>query len=152
MVDPSPFLESVIGKVVSHVWRGYGSAIFLEFGELTPRIHRDGTPAHPEGEVSLMIQWSWRIERHQSIYGGSWSSERRWPTMFAKLLGATVNSAALFGRIPEISIGLSNGLYVVSFMTAEGQPEWALICRQPQSGALCVKRGRLYAEVYSTIS
>jgi hypothetical protein len=146
MVDPTPFLQSAIGKKVSHVWRGHGSSIFLELGELTPRTRRDGSPGNPTGEISLMIQWSWRIERPQSIYVGSWSSERRWPAAFAKLRGATVTTATLFGRIPELSIGLSNGLYVVSFMTAEEQPAWALICRQSPRGTLHVRRGRLHVE------
>lgn len=147
MVDPSPFLGLLQGKVVSHVWRGYGSTMFVEFGDLVPgRPRRDGTIGNPTGELTLMIQWGWRIERERSIYGGSWSSERRWPTMFRKLIGATVTDAELFGRLPEISVGLSTGLHVVSFMTAEKQPEWAIICRQPALGSLCVKRGRLHIE------
>ena len=142
----SPFFDALVGKAVSHVWRGHGSAIFLEFGKLTPSTRQDKTPGQPIGELSLMIEWSWRIERPKSILGGSWSSEGRWPGMFEKLKGATVSEVQFYGQLPEICISLSSGLRVASFMTAEGQPEWALISRLPKIGSLCVKRGSLYVE------
>lgn len=93
-----------------------------------------------------MIEWSWRIERPKSILGGSWSSERKWAAMFEKLKGAKVVAVALFGTLPEIQVSLSNGLRVVSFMTAEGQPEWGIICREELQKSLGVKRGRLHVE------
>jgi hypothetical protein len=143
MIDPSPFRNALIGKPVSHVWRGYGSAFFLEFGKLTPRKRKSGKEGNPEGELTLMVEWSWRIERKYSILCGSWSSERKWPGMFNKLLGALVINVEFFGHLPEISVSLSNGLRVTSFMTAEGQPEWAVLTRDPFIGNLCVKRGKL---------
>lgn len=143
MVDPSPFIQALVGKVAAHVWRGHGSALFIEFGELTPTKRRNGREGNPKGELTLMIEWSWRIERPQSILGGSWSSEQKWPGMFGKIIGATVESVEIFGRLPEISVGLSNGLHVVSLMTAEGQLEWTILTRDPFIGNLCVKRGRL---------
>lgn len=143
MVDPSPFIDALVGKVAAHVWRGHGSALFIEFGELTPSKRRNGTEGNPEGELTLMIEWSWRVERPQSILGGSWSSVGKWPGMFKQIIGATVESVQIFGRLPEISVGLSNGLHVVSFMTAEGQPEWSVLTRKPFIGHLGVKRGRL---------
>ena len=90
-----------------------------------------------------MIQWSWRFERKYSILGGSWSSERRWPGMFKKIIGTSVSDVEIFGHLPEITVLLSNGLRVASFMTAEGQPEWTLLTRNPFIGHLCVKRGKL---------
>ena len=93
-----------------------------------------------------MIDWSWRIERAKSILGGCWSSERRWPSMFKRLRGAKVTGVEIFGALPEIAVTLSNGLRVISFMVAEGQPQWALIVRNPTIGTLCVERGRLYVE------
>ena len=142
----SPFFDALIGKAVSHVWHGHGSAIFLEFGKLTPGARTGKTPGQPVGELSLMIEWSWRIERPKSILGGSWTAEGRWPRMFDELKGATVSEVQLYGQLPEICVSLSNGFRVASFMTAQGQPAWALISRQPKIGNLCVKRGRLYAE------
>jgi hypothetical protein len=146
MVDPSPFFEIVSGKVVSHVWQGYGSAIFLELGRLTPRKTRDGKDAHPDGEATLMIEWGWRVERKHSILGGCWSPDRRWPGILGRIKGASVIGVELFGTVPEISVLLSNGLRVASFMIAEGQPRWGIISRDPGIGTLCVKRGRLAIE------
>lgn len=143
MVNPEPFFEALIGKEASHVWNGHGSAIFIEFGALTERAKRDGSKGHPDGELTLMIEWSWRIEKKHSILGGSWSSERRWPGFFKSIQGASVTSVEIFGHIPEISVSLSNGLRVVSFMTAESQPAWTLLTRNPFIGHLSVERGRL---------
>jgi hypothetical protein len=54
-----------------------------------------------------------------------------------------VKSVELFGPLPEIAVLLSNGLRVVSFMTADGQPSWAVIGHKPVIGSLSVKRGKL---------
>jgi hypothetical protein len=142
----TPFFDSLAGKPVSHIWRGYGSAIFIEFGELTFTARRDGSAIHPDGELTLMIEWSWRIEKPRSILGGSWSSERRWPAFFNVLTQAKVLKAETFGVLPEIVVWLDNGLRVASFMTADGQPSWALISRVQNIGSLCVKRGKLHVE------
>lgn len=140
--------STLVGLPVTHVWRGYGSALFLEFGELRARrTRRDGSQGNPQGNMSLMIEWSWRIEGPRSILCGSWSNERRWPAAFARLLDARVLEISMFGRLPEIDLGLSNKLHVVSLMTAEGQPQWALFDRH--DGENCwirVKRGALCFE------
>jgi hypothetical protein len=118
------------GLPVNHIWRGYGSAIFLEIGELHPgRIRRDGTPGNPNGQFTVCIEWSWRIEGKRRIWCGSWTDEAKWPKAFARLTGTLVESINLFGRIPEIDVGFSNGLHLLSMMTAEGDPEWGLIDR-----------------------
>lgn len=140
-----PFINALKGKPVSLVWRGYGSAIFLEFGDLE-NARTSRSKSKPSGEITLMIEWSWRIERPKSILCGSWSSERRWPAMFKKLIGSKVTNIEIFGPIPEIAISLSNGLRVVSFMVEEGQPQWALLTRHPKIGSLSVRKGSLYVE------
>ncbi|WP_129219386.1 hypothetical protein [Lichenibacterium ramalinae] len=35
--------SAAIGMPVSHVWRGHGSALFIELGALAPRTRRDGS-------------------------------------------------------------------------------------------------------------
>lgn len=140
------YRKALLGLPVSHVWRGHGSALFVEFGELHAQKKQDGSMGNPTGEVTLMIEWSWRIEKPRSILGGSWSSERRWPGMFQKLIGAKVTDLQIVGHLPEIEVLLSNGLRIVSFMTGEGQPAWALICRTTPKLTLCVRKGKLYEE------
>ena len=142
----SPFFEALIGKQITHVWQGYGSAIFIEIGKLAASPKMNGEPGQPNGEFSVMIEWSWRIERPKSILGGSWSSEKRWPKMFENLIGATVSNVQCFGSVPELCLSLSNGLRVASFMTAEGQPKWAILSRDSGLGSLGIKKGAFHVE------
>lgn len=139
------FSSPLIGLPVTHIWRGYGSAIFLEFGELQNRVLPNGRELrNPSGQMGLMIEWSWRIEGKRLIWCGSWSDESRWSRIFGKLLNANVTKVLLFGRLPEIDIQLSNGLHVVSMMTAEGNPEWALSSRDRKlEQSVSVKSGLL---------
>jgi len=124
------FKSALVGLPVTHVWRGYGSALFLEFGELHPRTRRNGSPSHPEGEMGLMIEWSWRIEGPRSILCGSWSEEPLWEPTFDLLRNKVVAELSVVGRLPEIVVALSESLYVSSFMTAEGDPQWCLFDRR----------------------
>lgn len=145
-----PFVKALRGATVSSVWRGHGSAIFLEFGDLSIKSSTiSGRELQPQGTCTLMVEWSWRIERPHSILGGSFSPEGRWPAMFDRLIGSKVRDIHFLGAVPEIVVWLSNGLRVSSFMTAKGQPAWCIICRKPKIGALCVKRGRLHVEARS---
>lgn len=111
---------------VSYIWRGHGSALFIEFGKLHPRVKRDGTEGSPEGEMSLMIEWSWRIEQGVKVLTGSFSEDQQQQEVFPLLLKAKVYNIYILGRIPEINIELSNSINIVSFMTADGDPAWTL--------------------------
>ena len=141
------FVTPLIGLPVAHAWQGHGAAIFLEFGALTPRVLRDGSLGNPDGEMGLMIEWSWRVEGKRSILWGSWTDEARWPRGLTCLTKATVIGATTFGRLPEIDLALSTGMHVVSLMTAAGNPTWTLFDRRGETGRwLCVRRGRLCVE------
>lgn len=124
------FAAAARGMAVSHVWRGYGSALFIELGRLTPSTRRDGSPGQPTGEIEMMIEWSWRIEDERSILCGSCSNEELWAPSYARLLGQHVSDLATFGRLPELMLSLSGGLHVSSFMTAEGDPAWTVFDRR----------------------
>ena len=124
------FAAATRGMPVSHVWRGYGSALFIELGKLTPSMRRDGSPSEAMGEIEIMIEWSWRIEDQRSILCGSWSDEELWAPSFARLLGQNVDDLSVFGRLPELMLSLSGGLHVSSFMTAEGDPAWTVFDRR----------------------
>jgi hypothetical protein len=149
LLEPSfdEFCAPLIGLTVNNVWQGYGSAIFLEFGRLEIRRRRDGSPGNPRGEWGLMIEWGWRIEGKRRIWCGSWSDQARWPKALSRLLHSKVTSVSLYGRLPEIDIGFSNGLHILSMMTRESDPEWALFNRQGEHGVtLHVKAARLILE------
>lgn len=127
------FTKSLVGLPVSHIWRGYGSALFLEFGRLSPWVLKNGRRLQNDrGEMGLMIEWSWRIENEHSILAGSWSEEDNWNDFFAQLIGCYVTKASLFGRLPEIQLDLSNGMYLCSVMTADDDPSWAIFKNQAE--------------------
>jgi hypothetical protein len=118
-------LASLIGLPISRVWRGYGSAVFFELGALRPYKNRKGTDS-PQGDVSLMIEWSWRVEKARSIWFGAFSSQKTIDSRLPQLVGRTVIAASFAGRLPEISLELSDGLWFSSFMCAQGQQEWVI--------------------------
>ncbi len=137
---------SLVGEQISYLWRGHGSAVFIEIGELTPLANRDGSPGHPEGRVSLGVEWSWRIQNDQSILCGSWSEEALWEPSFEQLRGATIQGCSLFGSMPEIQLNTSAGVSFVSFSTTDGQPQWHIVDRRADADCwFTVKKGQLHA-------
>ncbi|KQQ73785.1 hypothetical protein ASF70_08265 [Rhizobium sp. Leaf321] len=123
------YRQEMVGLPLSSIWQGHGSAIFLELGQLHPLRRRDGADGRLVGDFTVMMEWSWRIEDRSSILGGSWSDEAQWTSLFGSLLGRTVQDVTLFGRLPELSVTLSDDRYVLSFMTADSQPAWSLFKR-----------------------
>ena len=95
-----------------------------------------------------MIQWSWRIEESVTILCGSWSEEELWFPTFDLLRGQTVVDARVFGRLPEIEIAFSNGMFLLSFMTADGDPQWAVFDQRcyPAFRSVNVRDGKLNVE------
>jgi hypothetical protein len=140
------FIRPLLGMPVSHFWRGYGSAIFLEFGKLSDRTRANGRKGNnPCGEWTLMIQWSWRLEGKRRIWCGSWSDDEKWPSLLGRLVGVNVSDIVLFGRLPEVSVAFSNGLHLLSLMTADGDPSWGLTKREGGlTNFVGVRAGRLY--------
>src|SRR4051812_49170092 len=45
----------VVGETVTHIWQGFASVLFIEFGDLSPAqyVRRDGTTGNPRGEIEL---------------------------------------------------------------------------------------------------
>lgn len=121
------FAASIIGLPISHVWRGYGSALFIELGKTTPVARRNGSPGNPDGEVSLGIEWNWRIEDQTAIRCGSWSEEDLWEPAFDMLRDGHVARCELFGLLPEVMLTTDSGLRLLTFSTTDGQPQWHLV-------------------------
>ena len=142
-MDPS--LDSLVGLSVSHFWFGDYSALYLELGDLKPsgRVRKDGSPTNPQGEFTVYAGFDWRIERPKSIFPSRRKSIRQLRSITAKLVGATVTSATTFGRIPELQIGFSNGLFIATFSLSPGDPEWSVSFNRQSTLHLCTVRGRL---------
>jgi hypothetical protein len=118
----SELAQQLIGEKITPVQRGYGSALLLELGELQQRPER----RQPTGRHSIMLEWSWRIENENSIVIGSWSDDELIEQAPDLLEGRIIEAVEFTGRLKELYITLSGGLWLASFMTAEGTPEWAI--------------------------
>ncbi|MEO0910523.1 MAG: hypothetical protein AAFX96_09375 [Pseudomonadota bacterium] len=138
----------LVGMPLSLLWQGYGSAIFLEFGSLTPAgKRRDGAERNPTGEFSIGIEWSWRIESQSSIVCGSWSEEGEWQPAFDLIRNTHLSALNTYSRLPELDLHFANGYHLLSFNTSEGQPDWFLIDRRlEESITLIVDNGHLAIE------
>lgn len=137
----------LIGMPVSHTWRGAGSAIFLELGALTTvtrTSRKRGEYTSTFGEVTLMLEWSWRVESPRAIQFGSWSENPRITRGVASLKGHTIMDVSLEGRLPELVLTLDGKRWLHTFMTYEGQPEWAI--RMHDNAWVGVIRGHLYRQ------
>ena len=127
---PNINLENVVSRLtelkgteVTHAWRGHGSAIFLELGQLTDSARSKNA----SGEQTIAIEWSWRIEDQNSILLGSWDNEKEIDRFSELVMGATIESINFFTTLNEIEISFSNLHRLLSFSTAKGKPEWSII-------------------------
>ena len=115
---------------LSHFWVGYGSTIFFEFGKLTERIRKDGTVGNPTGEITVGIEFYWRVENQSEILFGSDDDLEIWEPKLTALIGETLIGVDLFGRLPELSLSFKSGIRVVSFTLFDGQPDWMILDRR----------------------
>ena len=140
-----PKLDSLVGHPVSHVWFGDYSALYLEVGELTPSklIGRDGSLGNPRGDFTVCAGFDWRIERLRSVYGSRDCTRKRQRSITSKLLGTMVTSATVYGRLPELQVGFSSGMWLITFGLGRGDPDWSVSFRRPSILHLCTRNGRL---------
>jgi hypothetical protein len=131
----------MVGLELSHAWRGHGSAIFLEIGTLTQDAKRN----HPQGEFSIMLDCSWRIEKSRSILVGSLATHARIEEQLNKLIGSRVKEIGLFSALPEIMISFDSNIRFLSFEAYEAHPAWGL--RLPDGLWLGSCNGELTKEI-----
>ena len=127
-ISPADFEElasQLVGLDVSQSRRGAGSAVLLDLGRLTDVPLLKGGVGR-EGQATVMIDWSWRVEGPRSVRFGSWSGDTKISNGIASLAGSTVTAIAVEGRLPELMVEFDKRLRIRSFTTVEGQPEWTL--------------------------
>jgi hypothetical protein len=142
-ISPKKFREltrGLVGMSVSLAWRGYGTAIFLELGELHPNEE-----SKPRGEATAMLEWDWRVEKQKSISFGSGSYNQKIKNGLQVLVGQKIVDVELEGRLPELVISLSGSLWVHTFTIYEKHPEWTLFL--PDGNCLSSRIGRVEMEL-----
>jgi len=116
---------TLIGMEVSRAWKGMGSTIFLELGELTERVSRRGKSSL-FGEAHISIDWDWRVEQDGIVRFGSSLHGSEIERGLRTLCGAKVLSVSIVGQIPEIVVEFSTGHTLRSMVMANGWPEWGM--------------------------
>lgn len=129
----------LLGLPVSRAVRTIGSAILIDFN--TAYGEKDDLQRK---KASVLIEWSWRAEKLKSVWFGSFSGKQKIENGLQALVGREVTDIAVEGRLPELVVALSGGVWVHSFTTVEGQPEWVLYL--PDGRCIFSKVGRLECE------
>jgi len=140
-------LTDLIGMPVSHVWFSDYSVFYLELGILTTNeaTRRDGSLMNPKGQMAIYAGFDWRIERPQSIFCSRDSTRRRRESVCRSLVGTKITEVTLFGRIPELSVGFSSGVWLTTFGLSRGDPDWHISFKD-SAIYLFTKKGRLATE------
>jgi len=115
-------LKILEGSEITSAWRGYGSAIFLEFGKLA----KHGESKNMQGEQTLTLEWSWRLENSDSVLVGSFDEDDKINEFPKMVIGASVVAVKIFTGLKEIQVELSGSLSLLSFSTTSGDPRWYL--------------------------
>ena len=118
--------DALIGLPIAHFWRGIGTAVFLELGELQNVVLNGRLLREPVGDMSIELGWTWRIEDGVRILAGSAGEQEDWPAVFDQLLGRKVIDITLQGRIPELIIDLDNGCRLQTFADYGESADWTI--------------------------
>ncbi len=136
-IDFDKTVQPLLNLPVNHAWKGYGSTIFLELGELSA----DEKHNNPKGEFCISINWDWRIEHHRSVLFGSSNRSAQIANYIQRLNGISVRSIDLFGQVPELIIEFSNNWVLRSMVMVTGEPDWDIRIAAEQY--LAIRQGRL---------
>jgi hypothetical protein len=105
---------------VSAAWKGYGTTIFLELGNLSLEDRRRG----PKGEVTIYVSWDWRVAKGSRVLFGSSNSSPEMADGIATLVGLTVDNVTIQGTVPELSMVFSDGAGLQSAAMCTDTSEW----------------------------
>lgn len=140
------------GARISHVWHGYGSALFVECGELSESQirRRDGSLRNPKGRWSIGLECDWRVEAENSVVCGSHDEKDVWTATLGGLVEDEIASVEIFGDVAELRVTLRSGKRLLTFALDHSGPDWALTDngQEPpvwvywREGSLCTDDGR----------
>ena len=127
------------GMEVSLAWKGYGSAIFLQLGRLSPPRKPRGQ--HAQGEACLCVEWDWRVENASSILFGSSDTRPEIADGIRGLQSSRIDDIVAVGAVPEIVASFSNEQRLRSMAMTQGDPQWGI--RLPSGSWLSARKGEL---------
>jgi hypothetical protein len=130
IVQTNPNLFApLIGQTARGCWLGYGSVLFLEFGQPQP-LH-DGRN-HPSGEWGLWCeQVEWRIELRDEVVAGSEDDRATMERGIKQLDGKTFVSGKLFPLSGDSALTFSDDLVLRTFViTSEEDARWTFRDRE----------------------
>lgn len=137
-----PFVQALVGTPLAHAWQGYGSTVFLEFGDLAPGNWRKGKRGNPIGDLTLMMD-DWWVEGPRPSSADPSGFYVNWQVICEEFMGTRVVAMELLGCIPEVCVTLDNGCRLGSVSQLNEEPDWALLARNPLLGSLCIREGIL---------
>lgn len=133
-------VKPIIGMPISLAWKGYGSALFLEIGQL----HEIGDRRQnvPDGEISISPNFEWRIEQKNRVVCGSSSKLSFIEEKIKVLNGLEISEICVEDDTRELKIKLANGMIVRSVKLTKGDPEWTI--RYFDANYISVINGELF--------
>ena len=137
------YIDDLVGLPVSLAWKGYGSQIYLEIGKLAPLNKKQN---HRCGEACISIGWDWRVEKGSEILFGSSNSGPEINNRLKTLENAVIKSINITKIIPEIEVGFSNNLRLMSMLMLNDNPDWSIktLTKEwvyPKKGAIYIGDG-----------
>ncbi len=126
MDDPKsgPFAP-LIGQKAQGCWLGYGSVLFLEFGE--PQPITDGRQRHPSGESTLWCdKILWRIEQGDRVLAGSEDDRSVMDSAIGQLNGRILVSGQISQSTGDSLLEFTDHLLLKTFVpTSEEDARWS---------------------------
>ena len=125
--NPNLF-ASLIGQTARGCWLGYGSVLFLEFGQSQLPHDRKN---HPRGEFGLSCDHiECRIEKGEKVIAGSEDNRAAMESGIEEINGKDLISAELLQPSGDSILTFSDGLVLRSFViTSEEDARWTFCDR-----------------------
>ena len=120
--DANLLIRPLVHMPISLPWKGHGSAIFLELGNLAA-LERP-RQRHKNGDATIYIGWDWRVEAGSRVLYGSSNSKPEIENGIDALVGITIERLTIQGPVPELLIEFSNGARLMSAAMCTNTSEW----------------------------
>lgn len=104
----------LIGSRCVQAWLGYGSALFLGFGD-TVLDRQNGVRGHPIPPLELSTNYAdWRIIRSAEVFDSNHIARTEAESIFVDLLGRDVTAVAVNDQTWSITIVLAPSVEVIA--------------------------------------